>query len=127
MVAGLSQQGGGEPINPKAIKAWLQEEATDGTIDREIAWLFRSGYIATLDGDAYSPTEVGWATLDQYLSDMHAAEREIEAKDSLDEPPTRAKDEDATVLLLIGEWSLKAEAQRTTLRAFRRSSPGSTS
>lgn len=57
MFAGLSMRLDGAAITSAALKAWLAEEAASGTVDRETLWLFRTGYITTVDGEAYTVTD----------------------------------------------------------------------
>jgi hypothetical protein len=126
MFAGLSARSGGAPIRPAALKEWLQEEASSGTIDRETIWLFRTGYITTVDGDAYSVTEHGWAALDKHMIDVEEAACRNDfanGKASPKKPVLSARQEHHDVLILMGEFEIKAEAQRMTMRAFPKSAP----
>lgn len=117
MLAGLSQRAKGAPIEPHAVKVWLQEDALDGVIDIQTLWLFRAGYIASTDGKAYSITDTGWSALDEHLLEVDKAEQQMEEKFGKitdNDTFTPAKDQMPTISLLMGEHLLKAEAQRMT-------------
>ena len=126
MFAGLSQRVAGAPIHPKALRAWLQEESADGVIDRATVWLFRSGYITTVDGEAYSVTAQGWAVLDQHMIDQEEDARSEDRREGVpspDEPVLAARSEHPDVLIMMGSFEIMAEAQRMTLRAFPNTAP----
>ena len=117
MFAGLSARAGGSAVRPQALKAWLQEELVEPLIDRETLHLFRIGYITTVDGEAYTPTEDGWAAIDEHrLVEEEATDREarLAGRYKPGEPLTPAKEELPDVLILVGDWLIKAEAQRLT-------------
>lgn len=121
MYAGLSARTQFSPVRPQALKAWLNEENTEGLIDRETLYLFRSGYITTLDGEAYTVTGDGWASLDDHLrAEEEAAQREErETGESLPRKPLLpAKHELPDALVLMGEWQVKAGAQRLTTQVL---------
>jgi hypothetical protein len=116
----------GAAIKPAALKAWIDEEAVNGTVDRETLWLFRTGYITTVDGEAYTVTDNGWAALDQYMIEMEEASRREEAangESSPDEPVLPAKEEMPDTLIIMGAGAIKDEAQRMTMRAFPNTAP----
>ncbi len=126
MFAGLSARVGNEAVKPAALRAWLDEEATSGTIDRETVWLFRTGYITTIDGEAYAVTEEGWAALDRHLIGIEEASRREERANGGSSPfeaSLSAKEEAPDVLILMGEFEIKAEARRMTFRTFPNASP----
>ena len=121
MIAGLSGRADGAAIMPAALKSWIADDAVIGTIDRETLWLFRTGYITTNDGSAYFLTNSGWAALDQHMLEEEAAaqtEKEAEGDTSPPEPILPAKQEEPDVLILMGEFFIKAEAQRMTSALF---------
>lgn len=123
MIAGLSLRVSGDPITTHAIKVWLQEDALDGAIEAGAIWLFRNGYLTTRDGAGFCVTDAGWAALEQHTKeDEEAARREEGTLDLplFNEPDAPIRNEPPDVLILMGEYLLKAEAQRMTQSIFPR-------
>lgn len=122
MYAGLSVRAEGSPVRPRAITAWLHEENTDGLVQRETLWLFRTGHLTTVDGKAYNLTNEGWAALDGHLitDDEAADHEERETGEYLPREPQRpAREEPADMLIIMGEWLINAEAERLAANALR--------
>jgi hypothetical protein len=121
MYAGLSARAAHLPVQAQALRAWIQEENADGIVERETIWLYRSGYVTTVDGHAYGLTKDGWAALDSSLiAQEQAAEWEEQATGEHlpREPLLPAREELPDTLILIGEWFVKAEAQRLAATAL---------
>jgi hypothetical protein len=110
MYAGLSRRAGGESVSPGAINAWLADPALGGSVERHTLHLYRIGYITTLDGDRYKVTATGWEAVEEIYRKL--GEGEVEEDDK------RAVDVDPDVLILLGEWDMKAEAQHLAAAVF---------